>query len=110
MNKIRIIYAIFLIAIVISLASVMMIGLPLEAKEISQSEARKLRGAGQILPLEKILAAAKKIKPGDVLESELEHERGKYIYELELLDSTGQVWELKLDAKTGQLIKLEVED
>ncbi len=80
------------------------------AAEINQADARKLSQSGDILSLEKIIASAKSIKPGKVLETELEREYGKYVYEVELLDAHGQVWELKLDAKTGKLIKLESED
>ena len=75
-----------------------------------QVAARKLRASGQILSLEKIYELAKTIKKGEILETELEKKRDRYIYEVELLDKNGQVWEVKLDAKTGQLIKLENED
>ena len=76
----------------------------------SQLTARKLSEAGLILPLEKITKAAKTIKAGEVLETELELKKGIYIYEVEILDNKSQVWELKLDAKTGKLLKLELED
>jgi uncharacterized membrane protein YkoI len=45
-----------------------------------------------------------------VLETELEQKKGIHIYEIEILDAQSQVWEIKLDAKTGKLIKLELED
>lgn len=72
--------------------------------------ARKLRQQGEILPLEKILSLARAHKNGEVLETELEKKRGRYVYEIEILDANSQVWELKLDAKTGQLIKMELDD
>jgi len=78
--------------------------------DINQQTARQLLSAGKILPLEKITKLAKEIKPGEVLETELEHKKGMYIYEVELLDAHSQVWEIKLDAKTGKLIKMELED
>lgn len=81
-----------------------------DAAEVNQMDARKLRETGQILSLEKIIAIAKSIKSGNVLETELERKGAGYWYEVELLDTKGQVWELKLDAKTGKLIKLESED
>ncbi len=77
------------------------------ADDVDQATARKLRSSGQILPLEKIHTKAKTIKTGKILETELETKNGQYIYEIELLDDKGIVWEIKLDAKTGQLIKLE---
>jgi len=82
---------------------------PISAEE-SPETARKLLATGQILSLEKITKAAKAIKPGEVLETELERKHGIYIYELEILDDKGLVWELKLNAKTGQLIKMEQDD
>lgn len=72
--------------------------------------AKKLRQQGVILPLEKILTFARAQKPGEVIETELEKKHGSYVYEVEILDNKGQVWELKLDAKTGKLIKIELDD
>lgn len=72
--------------------------------------AKKLRENGEILPLEKILTFARAKKAGEVLETEFKKKHGRYIYEVEILDDKGQVWELKLDAKTGQLIKIEMDD
>jgi uncharacterized membrane protein YkoI len=81
---------------------------PIEAfAQDGQREARKLSKSGQILPLEKIHEKANLIKPGKILETEFENKKGRYIYEVELLDNNGLVWEVELDAKTGALIKLE---
>lgn len=81
-------------------------------EDISHVEARKLQASGEILPLEKITEIARSIKPGDILETELERSRksGIYIYELEILDAKGVVWELDINAKTGELIKIEIDD
>ena len=84
--------------------------IPFAAAEEGQVTVRKLQESGQILSLEKIAKLANAVKPGEILETELEHKKGRYIYEVELLDTRGQVWEVKLDAKTGKLIKLELED
>ncbi|HEX5538994.1 MAG TPA: PepSY domain-containing protein [Methylophilaceae bacterium] len=85
-------------------------GLSNVAADDDQTLARKLRASGEILPLENIAARAQAIKPGELLETELEHKHGRYIYEVEILDKTGQVWELKLDARTAELLKLERDD
>ena len=82
---------------------------PAQADE-GPAVAKRLSEAGVILPLEKIVAAARKIKPGEVLESELEKKGKAYVYEIEILDARGQVWEVKLDARTAKLIKLESDD
>lgn len=81
-------------------------------EDISHVEARKLQAAGEILSFEKIAEIARSIKPGDILETELERSRksGIYIYEVEILDAKGVVWELDINAKTGELIKIEIDD
>jgi uncharacterized membrane protein YkoI len=72
--------------------------------------ARRLRDSGEILSLEKIAEHARTARSGEILETELDREGGRYIYEVEILDPAGQVWELKLDAKTGDLIDIGIDD
>ncbi len=72
--------------------------------------AKKLRQQGEIFPLEKIIGYARAEKDGEVLETEFEKKDGRYIYEVEILDVQGQVWEIKLDAKSGKIIKVEIDD
>lgn len=72
-------------------------------------KALSLKETGQILPLEEILQQARNHLDGRILEVELEKEKGKMIYELHLLDKSGVVWELEMDASNGKLIKKELE-
>lgn len=86
---------------------------PAEAGEdIDYKEARRLHAAGEILSFETIAEIARKIKPGDILETELERSRknGFYFYEVEILDAKGIVWELDINAKTGEMMKIEIDD
>jgi len=76
----------------------------------SPASASRLSAKGDILSLEKISQKAKSYKPGEILEVELEKKHGRYIYEVDILDAASQVWELKLDAKSGQLLKMEQDD
>jgi len=64
---------------------------------------------GEILPLEKILQINHKTMPGKVLEVELERENKRLIYEIEVLNEQGVVWEYKINAKTGKIIKKELD-
>lgn len=73
-------------------------------------EAKRLVESGEILALEDVLKSARKIQPGKVLEVELETKKGKKIYEIELLNSDGIVFELKFDAKSGKHLSTEKED
>jgi uncharacterized membrane protein YkoI len=79
------------------------------ADDVNQQTARKLVSSGQILSLEEIHEKALLIKSGRIIETELERKKGRFVYEVELVDDKGLVWEIKLDAKTGQLIKLELD-
>lgn len=71
--------------------------------------ARQLRESGEILPLETILKKLEKSHPGKVLEVEMESEHGKVLYEIELLDKQGKVWEIMLDPRSGEILKEKTE-
>ncbi len=62
---------------------------------------------GEVLPLVKILAIANQHVPGDVIEVELEDEKIGLIYEIKILTGTGRVREVKIDARNGNVVKIE---
>ena len=72
--------------------------------------ARRLTDIGAMLPLEQILEKAQAALPGRVIEIELDQENGRYTYELEIVDPEGRVWELEMDAATGEVLEKERED
>lgn len=74
------------------------------------STARKLVEQGEILPLEDIIAQAKKLHQGRILEVELEKKRQRLVYEIELVNDDGIVWELYFDARSGQLLSSKQDD
>ena len=72
-------------------------------------ESRAARAAaerGEIVALETLLADALRRHPGAVLEVELDDGE----YEIEILRKDGRVAELVYDARTGQLVEVEIED
>lgn len=73
-------------------------------------DARRLVREGKILSLEQILERIGRVRPGQVLEVEFGQEHRSMIYEIELLDTQGTVWELKVDAVSGEIIEQELED
>lgn len=74
-------------------------------------EVRRLRGAGQILSLETIIANHRRYQPGgQLLEAGLESEHGRYVYDLKFLSDDGVVREFEYDARTGELWHLEHEE
>ncbi|WP_116809241.1 PepSY domain-containing protein [Steroidobacter cummioxidans] len=62
---------------------------------------------GEVLPLVKILEIANQQVPGDVIEVELENKKEALIYEIKILTGTGRVREVKIDARTGAVVKVE---
>jgi uncharacterized membrane protein YkoI len=80
------------------------------ADDIGHEAARRLRKEGVILPLEEIVARASARWPGQVIETELEHEDGRYLYEIQLLGADARIREIKYDASTGEVIKFELDD
>ncbi len=71
-------------------------------------QVRQLRGAGQILSLETIIANHRRQHPGgQLLEAELEYERNRYVYELKMLGDDGVVREFEYDARSGELWRVE---
>ncbi len=67
-------------------------------------QAYELRKSGKILPLEQILKQNRGAIKGKVLEVELERNRGTYVYEVLMLDSKGEVWEIYFDAASGKML------
>jgi uncharacterized membrane protein YkoI len=67
--------------------------------------ARSALAAGEIRPLAELLAEVERRYVGRVVETELEREDGRWIYEFKLLPPSGRVVELHLDAATGALLR-----
>ncbi len=71
--------------------------------------AYKLLQDKEILSLGKILQINHKQMVGKVLEVELERENKQLIYEIEILNDKGVVWEYKINARTGKIIEKELD-
>ena len=86
----------------------------LQAHDLGQDEALRLRQQGVIAPLEHLLGPAFARYPGSkLLDAELEEHKDRpvrYIYEIELLTAEGVVREIELDASTGELLKDKEDD
>lgn len=72
--------------------------------------ARAAVQAGEVLPLPTLLERLARTHPGQVLDIELEREDGRWIYEVKLLQPSGQLLKLELDAATGAVLQLRRKD
>jgi uncharacterized membrane protein YkoI len=71
--------------------------------------ARRLRAEGAILPLDHFVRRAQALRPGGLIDARLhfEREHDTYVYEIYMLDQSGDLWEVEFDASGGDLIELE---
>lgn len=63
--------------------------------------------SGDVMPFEKLNAAALAKHAGATIhDTELDRNNsGVLVYEVEMTDTTGKKWEVKLDAKTGTVLE-----
>lgn len=64
--------------------------------------------ANGLVPIERVINEARSSFPGTITEVELEHERGRPIYEVEIDGVDHREIEVKYDARTGQELSREV--
>ncbi|WLH83523.1 PepSY domain-containing protein [Pseudomonas sp. FP2338] len=62
--------------------------------------------SGAVMPFEKLNAAAVAKHAGaNITDTELDHKNGVLVYEVDLTDTAGKRFEVKLDAKTGAVLE-----
>lgn len=64
---------------------------------------------GEILRLADILPMVEEEFGGRAIETELETEDGRWVYEIEILTAEGRLFEVDVDAVTGERLKVEEE-
>lgn len=70
--------------------------------EEDHDRVHRLVQSGAIVPLEGIIERLRAAKQGRMLEAELEDDDGRYVYEVEWIDDSGEVSEHEFDAATGE--------
>lgn len=77
------------------------------ADSVSPDRVRALVARGEILPLEEILKRNESGITGRIIEIELERKKEAYVYEIKILRPDGRYRELKIDARTGAVLREE---
>ena len=76
-----------------------------------QEIARKALLEGRIRSLSEITEKVKPRLPGKILGVELEVEdNGRIVYEFDVIDQSGRVMEVEVDAATGDILSIEDDD
>lgn len=90
------------------IAALVLLATPLAgvaSSERDQDRAHQALKAGEVMPLATILERVARERPGQVLEVELERDDGAWVYELRVLEPGGGLIKLKVDARTGEILK-----
>jgi len=75
------------------------------ASDGDHERARQALLRGDVLPLAQVIQQLDRQRPGgQVLEVELEHKGGRWIYEIKQIEAGGELVKIKLDAKTGDML------
>lgn len=75
-----------------------------------QDDARRLFLSGDIISLEQVIELLSREQAGKIIDAELEEKSQGLIYEVEVLDKGGVVWEYRIDARTGKILQRERDD
>ena len=77
-----------------------------QAQAVDPDKPLKVPATVTIIAFDQLEATALALHPGStLLDTDLDEEYGKYLYQVELEDTNGIEWEIELDALTGQILK-----
>ncbi|MBX3578325.1 MAG: PepSY domain-containing protein [Rhizobiaceae bacterium] len=101
----------------------LLVGIMLSAATLAQADrgrgghddddserARQGALSGEYMPLADLMKVVKAAYPGQIVETELEERDGAVYYEIYVLQADGRVIEVKVDARTGRILKAEEDD
>jgi len=97
------------IATTIAIAS--LAGIGSYAVASSKTNAQNLIAVSEVpVTHDQAVGIALQVVPGTVIGSELEHDDEPMLWEVEIVDATGQAFELEIDATTGEVLTQEAAD
>lgn len=96
--------------VAVFLCSAILIFFSLKLSAEDHNKALNLVKSGEIMPLTTILQKLQRLEQGQVIEVELEKNKNRLIYEIELVNKHGIVKKYIFDAKSGVLIREKIKD
>ncbi|QJI30510.1 peptidase M4 [Pseudomonas sp. ADAK18] len=74
--------------------------------DVRPDQIPSLLKSGDVMAFEKLNSVALAKHAGATInDTELDHEADRLVYEVDLTDTTGKKWDVKLDAKTGEVLE-----
>lgn len=71
--------------------------------------ARHYQKSGNLMSLEQLQAKALEAKPGRITGMDFEEKGERLTYEFDILDAQGAFWEVEVNARTGELVRVKQE-
>ncbi|MDQ6971261.1 MAG: PepSY domain-containing protein [Mariprofundaceae bacterium] len=93
-----------------ALLAIAIFSAPLTGMADEVDRVRELRDMGHILPLSQLLRKIELKYPGTLLDVDLEEEKGRVIYEIDLVGKDHVVHHIELDAHNGDIIAVDKDD
>lgn len=78
-----------------------------EEDEVRRDEVLRAVESGQIRSLADILNAVRSKLPGEVAGVEVEHKDGRWLYEFRVVDSKGRLFDVYVDARSGEIQRIK---
>jgi uncharacterized membrane protein YkoI len=78
-----------------------------EDDDHAYDRARRAVDRGETLPIAELLERLKTRVPGEVIGVEFEREDGIWVYEFKVIDASGRLLEVYVDARTGEVLSME---
>lgn len=75
--------------------------------EDDHEKARHALECGEVMPLADVLTALRPHISGKIIETEIEREHGRWVYEFKFIDAKGRLVEIHVDARTAQVLEIE---
>lgn len=80
-----------------------------EDEDHAYDRARRAVSRGEILSIAQLLEQLRARFPGEVVGVEFEDEHGYAVYEFKIVDETGRLREVHVNAQTGEVLPVEAE-
>jgi uncharacterized membrane protein YkoI len=80
---------------------------PCPAAARDHDDVRRAVQSGEIRPLAEILDAVQGRLPGEVAGVEIEQKSGRWVYEFRVVDGEGRLFEVYVDARSGEIERVK---
>ena len=96
-----------LLAGVVLVVAVLLCARPGQADARDHDAVRRAVQGGEIRSLSEILNAIRGKLPGEIAGVEIEHKNGRWLYEFRVVDRAGRLFEVHVDARSGEIERIK---